>query len=255
MSALAVLIILALILIPWFYAQAKWKVIRPRDIHTSLTPQQLRNAFESKVVGSTWKVHDAGNPMVAISRLLGGIRQQLSLGIVETESGTSARIAVARVTFKLTGPSKAYTLQMRMSAFIAEVQRLDRSARIVDRPVDKRLQCGPFPESGDAVQRQTASPSPVANFLDQAPVASADQPTVPDDEAEFRLDDSCSVADCMQPAPAGGMCILHQVRASNDGSGASEAVAEGWYPDPRGHAQLRWWDGSAWTDNVHDSAS
>ena len=23
----------------------------------------------------------------------------------------------------------------------------------------------------------------------------------------------------------------------------------GWYPDPAGHARLRWWDGARWTDH------
>jgi hypothetical protein len=26
-----------------------------------------------------------------------------------------------------------------------------------------------------------------------------------------------------------------------------------WYPDPNGHAELRYWDGSAWTDHVSTS--
>jgi DNA polymerase-3 subunit epsilon len=32
---------------------------------------------------------------------------------------------------------------------------------------------------------------------------------------------------------------------------ASDQVAA-WYPDPYGEAQLRWWDGSAWTVHLHD---
>jgi hypothetical protein len=28
------------------------------------------------------------------------------------------------------------------------------------------------------------------------------------------------------------------------------AVAPGWYPDPSGRWQVRWWDGAAWSDHV-----
>lgn len=28
--------------------------------------------------------------------------------------------------------------------------------------------------------------------------------------------------------------------------------APGWYPDPQGEHQFRYWDGAAWTDHVHD---
>lgn len=31
------------------------------------------------------------------------------------------------------------------------------------------------------------------------------------------------------------------------------AVAAGWYPDPAGGAGLRYWDGAAWTQSVHNS--
>ena len=33
------------------------------------------------------------------------------------------------------------------------------------------------------------------------------------------------------------------------------AVPPGWYPDPHGVAELRWWDGSAWTDNIHNAVA
>lgn len=29
------------------------------------------------------------------------------------------------------------------------------------------------------------------------------------------------------------------------------STPEGWYPDPSDHAQLRWWDGSGWTQHTH----
>lgn len=32
---------------------------------------------------------------------------------------------------------------------------------------------------------------------------------------------------------------------------AAGGQAAGWYPDPQGQAQWRWWDGSAWTQNTN----
>jgi hypothetical protein len=31
----------------------------------------------------------------------------------------------------------------------------------------------------------------------------------------------------------------------------NSTVPAGWYPDPWGSASQRWWDGSAWTENLH----
>jgi hypothetical protein len=31
----------------------------------------------------------------------------------------------------------------------------------------------------------------------------------------------------------------------------SAAPPPNWYPDPHDHAQLRWWDGSKWTEHLH----
>lgn len=38
-----------------------------------------------------------------------------------------------------------------------------------------------------------------------------------------------------------------------DGQGASGAPVADWYPDPCGRHEVRYWDGSVWTDNVADA--
>jgi hypothetical protein len=42
------------------------------------------------------------------------------------------------------------------------------------------------------------------------------------------------------PLPQGGV-----------GSGGTDGPPAGWFPDPAGTGQLRYWDGGAWTDSVH----
>ena len=37
---------------------------------------------------------------------------------------------------------------------------------------------------------------------------------------------------------------------AQDYRAAVGAVAPGWHPDPSGRWQLRWWDGTSWTDHV-----
>lgn len=39
------------------------------------------------------------------------------------------------------------------------------------------------------------------------------------------------------------------------GAPAAAAPAGGWHPDPTGRHQQRWWDGSAWTDQVADNGA
>lgn len=113
------------------YNAFKLNGFRPREVSTRLTPDQLREIFMMKVAGHGWSIVDEGNPMVAQSSLLTGIRQQIVLQILEVGTTTRARIAVARYSKKvLGGATKAYTLRLRMSSFLGEVQRLDAFASV-----------------------------------------------------------------------------------------------------------------------------
>jgi len=43
---------------------------------------------------------------------------------------------------------------------------------------------------------------------------------------------------------------MSAVEALRSGSGNQSSVPPGWYPDPQGLADLRWWDGSVWTQTT-----
>jgi hypothetical protein len=75
---------------------------------------------------------DDGNPMVAQSGLLAGIRQQIALQLDENGDRTRARIAVTRYSKKVFGgATKAYTLRWRMNSFISQVSRADSSVSVL----------------------------------------------------------------------------------------------------------------------------
>ncbi len=106
--------------------------VAPRVIETNLNADQLRNVFDVSVAKAGWKIVDTGNPRVAQSSLLTGMRQQISLTIGETEDGKQiAVVQVPRLVVKLGGvPTKAHTLRMRMNSFTEAVAARDRDARI-----------------------------------------------------------------------------------------------------------------------------
>jgi hypothetical protein len=127
-----ILLLAGLIIAAIAYNSFKKNGFRPREVTTTLATGDLRAIFERTVSGKGWSIVDDGNPMVAQSSLLSGIRQQIALRVEDAGGRRVARIAVTRYATKVFGgTTKAYTLRWRMSAFLAEVQRSDVSAAVV----------------------------------------------------------------------------------------------------------------------------
>jgi hypothetical protein len=120
-------------LVAGFIAYDKWKRagFRERQVTTQLSREQLASAFEDKVCGMGWRIVDTGNPIVAQSSLVAGIRQQIALHVSDEGDHRLARIWVPRYSQKVFGgTTKAHTLRMRMTSFLNEVQRRDSAATV-----------------------------------------------------------------------------------------------------------------------------
>jgi len=129
---LGLLVVVVLIGLYIGYNVFKSHGFRPRRVETRLSAEQLRAVFVEKVAGLGWSIVDDGNPMVAQSGLLAGIRQQIALQVSENGGRSVANLVVTRYSKKvLGGATKAYTLRWRMNAFIAHVRQLDESASVV----------------------------------------------------------------------------------------------------------------------------
>lgn len=128
-GALIVVLIIGLYL---GYNAFKRHGFRPRRVETKLSEQQLRQVFKKKVARNGWSIADDGNPMIAQSAALAGIRQQISLRVSKANGLTIGELAVIHQSAKaIGGTAKAYTLRWRMSAFIAQVRRLDTGAKVM----------------------------------------------------------------------------------------------------------------------------
>lgn len=105
--------------------------VKPRVVQTSATDQQLANVFNEAVVGRTWKIVDDGNPMVAQSPLVTGVRQQIAMQIDPGSGPRTVTVQPIRVVTKIYGmPTKAHTLRMRLNSFTKRVQAVDPSATV-----------------------------------------------------------------------------------------------------------------------------
>ncbi|WP_410649721.1 hypothetical protein [Amycolatopsis sp. cmx-4-54] len=128
-GALIVLVIAVLYL---GYLAYKRHGFRPRRVETALSGQRLRQVFKKKIAGRGWSVADDGNPMIARSAESGGVRQGISLEISEAGGRTVGELAAILHKKKLFGDTaKAYSLRWRMNAFLAQVRRLDSTAKVM----------------------------------------------------------------------------------------------------------------------------
>lgn len=129
-SGVLILVVIAVVYLG--YIAFKRHGFRPRRVETTLTGQQLRQVFKKKIARKGWSVADDGNPMIARSPESAGIRQGISLKISEADGRTVGELAAILHKKKVFGDTaKAYSLRWRMNAFIAQVRRLDSSAKVM----------------------------------------------------------------------------------------------------------------------------
>lgn len=135
-GVLLFVVIIAIILgLVYLYERFLLAGMATRVVVTTIPVHQIRDVFVRKVAGTSWKIVDDGNPMIAQSSLLTGIRQQIGLEVSQDGGRNTATIEVLRWTEKYGLPSKGYTLRMRLGAFVNELQRLDPGAQVTERPL------------------------------------------------------------------------------------------------------------------------
>lgn len=129
--ALVILFMVAVLAAQFAYIYWLNKSIRPRRIQTHLSIDQLDSVFTNQVAGKGWKVVDDGNPMIAQSPLMTGIRQQIQMMVVDQGPTRSVVVEPIRIVRKRFGaPSKAHTLRFRMNSFAKKVSSMDQNAQV-----------------------------------------------------------------------------------------------------------------------------
>lgn len=110
-----------------YFAYATWLTngIKPRVFKTRVPKTQLRDQFSEKVARAGWKIVDDGNPLIAQSSLITGIRQQIALELSEDGPVTTVRVGPQRWVTKWGVPVKAHTIRLRLDSFVKAVREMD----------------------------------------------------------------------------------------------------------------------------------
>lgn len=127
-SALGIVMLLALI--AGYIAYSNWLTngIRPRQFTTRMSPEQVRSLFSDRVARTGWKIVDDGNPMVAQSSLVTGIRQQITLIVQRNDDDScTVRVGPQRWVTSWGVPKKAHTIRLRLDSFVGAARSVDAS--------------------------------------------------------------------------------------------------------------------------------
>ncbi|MFJ8915822.1 hypothetical protein [Amycolatopsis sp. NPDC102389] len=130
-GATGALILVVIAVLYLGYVAFKRHGFRPRRVETTLSGQQLRQVFKKKIARKGWSVADDGNPMIARSPEFDGARQGISLKISEADGRTVGELAAILHKKTFGDTAKAYSLRWRMNAFVAQVRRLDSTAKVM----------------------------------------------------------------------------------------------------------------------------
>ena len=125
MEAIAVLIVLVVA----YFAYTSWlsRGISTRTFRTVLSEADIRSLFRNRVAKTGWKIVDDGNPMVAQSSLMTGIRQEIGLQVQNEEDHRRVIVGPERWVTSWGVPKKGHTIRIRLNSFVEAVRQRDQS--------------------------------------------------------------------------------------------------------------------------------
>ena len=137
------------------------------------------------------------------------------------------------------------------------------AAAVVDTPTLPGNDTPYVPADSSIPTESAATPTvaavDAANVTAAAAAAAAAEPAgwaaAPDNDvadlaAQVGADDAAGMADSDDQAVAATSGVADQAVDADAGAATESSVPAGWYADPSGRYELRYWDGSAWTEHV-----
>ena len=158
-------------------------------------------------------------------------------------SGESDDVSVAASSVAATAVAAAAVAEMPADASTND------SAAVVDTPTLPGNDT-PYVPADSSIPTESAATPSAADDAAAAIAEPAGWAVAPDNDvaelaAQVGADDAAT-----DTAAAGMADSSDQAVDAADGSAAESSVPAGWYADPSGRYELRYWDGGAWTEHV-----